>query len=110
MSVFGTKPDGTPYAGSFEIHPFAYTCPGDNSGTVAEFIQGLNDTLIQGGDRFGSARLRMVILLSRVLVMAMVSRCFMAKAILFMILLVLIQPLIIPLTHQLAVCQLLLVR
>ena len=57
MSIFGTKPDGSPYAGTFDLNPFASPGAGDNTGTLGQMIEGLNDSLLQGGSRFGTARL-----------------------------------------------------
>jgi flagellar hook protein FlgE len=55
--AYGTRPNGEAYAGSFEINPYAVPTAGDNSGTLGQFIAGINGVLAQGSDRFATARL-----------------------------------------------------
>lgn len=55
--AYGTKPDGTTYAGSFEIHPWDTPSVGSNLGTVGELVENLNNVLNLGGSRFGTVRL-----------------------------------------------------
>lgn len=57
MYLFGTQPDGSAWAATFDIHPWAVPSSGDNRGTVAELMENLNAALSQGSTRFGNARL-----------------------------------------------------
>ncbi|MDA3959929.1 MAG: flagellar hook-basal body complex protein [Planctomycetota bacterium] len=56
MTVYGTKPDGTTYAGILDLHPWNNPVAGDNRGTVGELVEKFNDVFAQGGTRFGAAR------------------------------------------------------
>ncbi len=47
LHVFGTKPDGTAYAGSFSINPW--------QNTVQDLITKINSVLVQGSQTFGTA-------------------------------------------------------
>ncbi|MFW5829101.1 MAG: flagellar hook-basal body complex protein, partial [Planctomycetota bacterium] len=56
MYVYGTKPNGEVYAGSFEIQPWAAPSETDPTGSLGDLVQKINNTLAQGNDRFGTAR------------------------------------------------------
>lgn len=57
MFVYGTRPDGETYAGTFELHPWDSPSTGDNSGTVGELVSKLNEVFNQGSSRFATARI-----------------------------------------------------
>ena len=57
MYVYGTRPDGEAYAGTFEINPWTAITPGSNEGTVGELVTQMNQVFAQGSDRFANARL-----------------------------------------------------
>ena len=57
MYVYGTRPDGEAYAGTFEINPWAAITTGSNKGTVGELVTQMNQVFAQGSDRFANARL-----------------------------------------------------
>ena len=54
--IFGTKPDGQTYAGSFTIDPWAVPTDNNPSGSLGDLVEKINNTLAQGNDRFGTAR------------------------------------------------------
>jgi flagellar hook protein FlgE len=47
ISIFGTKPDGTPYAGTFTINPW--------QNTVQDLVTNINAALVQGQQTIGTA-------------------------------------------------------
>ncbi|MBA3845954.1 MAG: flagellar hook-basal body complex protein [Planctomycetes bacterium] len=58
MHVFGTKPNGETYAGSFQIRPWdTPTVANGKSGSVGDLISKMNNVLVQGNERFGTMRL-----------------------------------------------------
>ncbi len=57
MTVFGTKPNGETYAGTFTINPWdTPTSLNGNSGALADLVNKLNLVLSQGNERFGTVR------------------------------------------------------
>ncbi|MFW5844747.1 MAG: flagellar hook-basal body complex protein, partial [Planctomycetota bacterium] len=55
--VFGTKPNGESYAGTFEIEPWTTPTGNDATGSLGSLVENINSVLAQGNDRFGSARI-----------------------------------------------------
>ena len=55
--MFGTKPNGTAYAAQFAIEPWAVPTPTNSAGSLGDFVQKINNSLVQGSERFASARL-----------------------------------------------------
>ncbi len=56
--VFGTKPNGEAYAGTFQIRPWdTPTIANGKSGSAGDLINKMNAVLAQGNERFGTVRL-----------------------------------------------------